>query len=63
MREWFWEKIDSKGAHKSVIYRARVPGGWLISMVGDGWSIASGLAITFVPDASHEWDGNSLEVK
>ncbi len=32
--------------------RARVPGGWLISVAGTG--------VAFFPDPDHEWDGTSL---
>lgn len=36
------------------MYRARVPGGWLIaSRPGD--------SVTFVPDPLHEWDGGSID--
>ncbi|MBS1875532.1 MAG: hypothetical protein JSU00_20125 [Acidobacteria bacterium] len=31
--------------------RAKVPGGWLVTLDGS--------AVTFVPDAAHEWDGGS----
>jgi len=49
-----WDKIESE--HFFVghqLLRAKVPGGWLITM-----SMNQG--ITFYPDPHHEWDGNSL---
>lgn len=52
------------------IYRAKIPGGWLIVMAqhdwdrigmadaGYGWGYGGA---TFVPDPNHEWDGSSLQ--
>lgn len=38
------------------VYRAKVPGGWLIlTSGGQGFS-----GLTFYPDPKHEWDGGSL---
>ena len=38
--------------------RTPVPGGWLVAFcIEDG-----GSGLTFVPDANHEWDGNSVPV-
>lgn len=38
------------------LYRARVPGGWLVATSG-----GQGLSgVTFYPDPRHEWDGGSL---
>lgn len=42
-----FQKLSSNIA----LYRARIPGGWLVSN-------AAGSA-TFVPDAEHSWDGSS----
>ncbi len=40
----------------TVIYRAKVSGGWLILAAG-----SQGLSgITFYPDPRHEWDGGTL---
>lgn len=44
----------SRMAH--VMYRAKVPGGWLV--VADSSQGFSG--ITFYPDPRHEWDGGTL---
>jgi hypothetical protein len=37
------------------LYRAKVPGGWLIYIDRVEHS-----GLTFLPDPNHEWDGNSL---
>ena len=50
-----WEQLKSnRDAHYGFIYRAKVPGGWLVHYVGYE---ASGL--TFYPDPQHKWDGTS----
>lgn len=53
-----WESIDCKCEGRNLllrgvfqIYRAEVPGGWLIMSEGE--------TITFYPDPGHQWDGNS----
>lgn len=48
-----WEVLKSNAS--GTIYRAKVPGGWLVRMSGYE---AEGL--TFYPDPDHEWDGSSL---
>ena len=48
-----WEQLEHDGAGK--IYRAKVPGGWLILL-----SRSMENAITFYPDPQHAWDGSSL---
>ena len=51
-----FEKVPTKGFKLEIlddrIRRAKVPGGWLVTIRDEG--------ITFVPDATHEWDGGSL---
>ena len=37
-----------------LVYRAKIPGGWLVFVKNDSTSV------TFVPDVKHEWDGESL---
>jgi hypothetical protein len=49
-----WEKIESN--IYECLYRAKIPGGWLI--VWRGTDDQSGM--TLCPDVNHEWDGNSL---
>lgn len=48
-------KPDSYDNHG--IYRAKVPGGWLI-MLSNG-NVHK--VLTFYPDPKHDWDGSSLE--
>ena len=36
------------------IYRARIPGGWLVTVRPHD-------SVTFVPDAQHEWSGGSAD--
>jgi hypothetical protein len=48
----------SGGPSLAVISRAKVPGGWLITMAG--MRDNPGLAITFYPDPDHKWNGGSL---
>lgn len=36
---------------RMAVYRARVPGGWLVQMRG---------GLTFLPDDAHAWSGASL---
>jgi len=44
--------------NNSDIYRAKIPGGWLISATEN--TRQNGLSVAFVPDPDHNWDGNSL---
>jgi hypothetical protein len=37
-----------------TIYRARIPGGWLIAVRPHD-------SVTFVPDPEHEWNGGSAD--
>jgi hypothetical protein len=40
----------------TAMYRAEVPGGWLVTVFG-----SQGLSgVTFYPDPRHEWDGGTL---
>lgn len=57
-----WEKIRHT-PHYGNLYRARVPGGWLV--LADTWARheegsarhydATGVALCFYPDALHQW--------
>lgn len=58
-----WEKLKHT-PHYGNVYRARVPGGWLV--LADTWARhkdvggerhydSTGVGITFYPDANHEW--------
>lgn len=57
-----WEELKSQvgiGGMFSpwiIVYRAKVPGGWLVATR----SYDSG-GVTFLPDPEHEWDGHSLD--
>jgi len=41
---------------KDSLLRAKVPGGWLVLGVCEGYS-----GMTFVPDPDHHWDGCSVK--
>jgi len=45
-----WAPVNSSNYSVS---RAAIPGGWLVALHGSG--------LTFVPDATHQWDGGSVE--
>ena len=52
-----WEVIksdcnDSMIANHMLIYRAKVPGGWLVT---NSSAHKEGLGLTFMPDPNHEW--------
>lgn len=58
-----WEKLKHT-PHYGNVYRARVPGGWLV--LADTWARhadtegerhydSTGVGITFYPDPNHEW--------
>jgi len=40
---------------ETKVYRARVPGGWLVM----ARTSTNKPALTFVPDVEHRWDGGS----
>ncbi len=44
--------VDSLSNDFFSLNRAKVPGGWLITLYQ---------SITFYPDPRHEWDGSSLQ--
>jgi hypothetical protein len=48
--KWEQLKIDQG----IVLYRARVPGGWLVATY-----MVEGSGLTFYPGPHHEWDGTS----
>jgi len=52
-----WERVESEGHQYeghllSDVYRACVPGGWLV-LVDQGHEVTG---VTFLPDPEHEWD-------
>ncbi len=44
-----WEELASSHC---MVRRAKVPGGWLVAVSGDG--------VAFYPDRQHVWDGTSI---
>ena len=46
-------RINTTSA-KFVIYRAKIPGGWLVALRPHD-------NLTFVPEPQHKWDGGSAE--
>ena len=54
--ELHWERIENSGDYSDFgTYRSKVPGGWLILIIEE-----DGTSITFLPDPTHNWNGNSL---
>lgn len=53
---YFEELIVSiEGGFKAMMYRARVPGGWIIlSYIGQAGSTV------YIPDPEHKWNGKSI---
>ncbi|MFP4354799.1 MAG: hypothetical protein ACLFUJ_06705 [Phycisphaerae bacterium] len=51
-----WQRIKSAGEDGSpdMLYRAAVPGGWLVAVTENGMD-GIGTGLTFLPDAQHEW--------
>lgn len=64
MIKWHYIRGLQKGQEKWVgagyldVYRASVPGGWLVAGVN---SDGNGCIPTFVPDPEHKWDGTSTD--
>jgi hypothetical protein len=53
-----WEELKHN-LEFGGLYRARIPGGWLITTVKHHAIAGSDCTgITFVPDLGHQWDGN-----
>jgi len=46
-----WQEVMS---NQGRVYRAKVPGGWLI------WGHSTDASPSFYPDPQHAWDGGSL---
>lgn len=66
-----WEEIRTQeGPHTMRLYRARLPGGWLVyacegSIEGESvWNYrqapSASAGLTYVPDPEHEWDGGTV---
>jgi hypothetical protein len=59
-----WEKLAiAEPKHEftySTVLRAKVPGGWILTVFYTSGHQDGGVATTFVPDPEHAWDGGSL---
>lgn len=49
-----WQRLSNDQKKIATLFRAPIPGGWLVSTGEDG-------GITFVPDNEHTWNGSSLD--
>jgi hypothetical protein len=61
-----FESLPVVGITSSTnLYRAKVPGGWLVASsylkMNNQGGAAGGSGLTFVPDPNHSWDGGSPE--
>jgi hypothetical protein len=54
-----WEELKHN-LGSNGLYRARIPGGWLVATLQTYTitGISNFTGVTFVPDLSHQWDGN-----
>jgi hypothetical protein len=54
-----WEQLYSDTSDL-FMYRAKIPGRWLIYVGDVGAGETGGGGVVFYPDPNHKWDGNSL---
>lgn len=61
-----WEEV-STSTRDERLQRATIPGGWLLKVLEDDFVPDSGgghheysVAVIFIPDPDHTWDGGSL---
>ena len=61
-----WEELPKAMLgfeERLTVFRTRVPGGWLVYAVDEPEAATNGrrlpAGLTFIPDSSHGWDGNS----
>ena len=50
-----WKYVSSTGLREMNTQRAKVPGGWLVTIVYKGGGRDSYGGMAFVPDADHSW--------
>lgn len=50
------EPLAAIGGPCRALFRAKMPGGWLVGSLGNRGQEA----LTFYPDPDHVWDGNSI---
>ena len=62
-----WEELEPRVSYLSgkkgkaaPLYRAKVPGGWIICLLAGVPNGGAG-GLTFLPDPDHKWDGSSLD--
>ena len=51
------EKARGSLARNPLLYRARIPGGWLVGTPKDHDGVSN---LVYVPDPDHLWDGSTL---
>jgi len=54
-----WEELDCSENINAKTFRAKVPRGWLVSVVGNG----QGGGVTFYPDEKHKWNGRTIGLR
>lgn len=56
-----WMSLRQQGLGvDAALHRAKVPGGWLVSVRQKPYPDGAGSGITFYPDAKHQWQGVSI---
>lgn len=56
-----WELVRSEGATELRTMRAKVSGGWLVTVENRLRGAINGMGVTFYPDPNHEWKADSDE--
>ncbi|MEW6079494.1 MAG: hypothetical protein AB1724_16930 [Thermodesulfobacteriota bacterium] len=65
-----WEELEpmvsylsGKAGKAAPLYRAKVPGGWVICLLASVAQAGAAGGLTFLPDPDHKWDGSTLDWK